>query len=93
MNANVFIADADDNFFQVNCNDFNIQTKKIATVNDICDSMKMQLLVLVEWAKYIPTFCDLKLDDQVKNFYVSCAAFLPPVFNIMYALETVERIS
>ncbi|CAL8100863.1 unnamed protein product [Orchesella dallaii] len=42
-----------------------IRSKKIATVNDICDSMKMQLLVLVEWAKYIPTFCDLRLDDQV----------------------------
>lgn len=42
-----------------------IRAKKIATVNDICDSMKMQLLVLVEWAKFIPTFCDLRLDDQV----------------------------
>lgn len=28
--------------------------------------MKQQLLVLVEWAKYIPAFCDLPLDDQVE---------------------------
>lgn len=28
--------------------------------------MKQQLLVLVEWAKYIPAFCDLPLDDQVR---------------------------
>ncbi|XP_069489674.1 hepatocyte nuclear factor 4-beta-like [Ambystoma mexicanum] len=40
-------------------------TKKIATINDVCESMKQQLLVLVEWAKYIPAFCELPLDDQV----------------------------
>lgn len=28
--------------------------------------MKEQLLVLVEWAKYIPAFCELPLDDQVR---------------------------
>lgn len=28
--------------------------------------MKQQLLVLVEWAKYIPAFCELPLDDQVE---------------------------
>ncbi|NXU62254.1 HNF4B factor, partial [Horornis vulcanius] len=38
---------------------------KIATINDVCESMKQQLLVLVEWAKYIPAFCELPLDDQV----------------------------
>jgi hypothetical protein len=27
--------------------------------------MRQQLLVLVEWAKYIPNFCQLSLDDQV----------------------------
>jgi len=53
-----------------------IRSKKIATVNDICDSMKMQLLVLVEWAKYIPTFCDLRLDDQV--------SFLITVLKVLY---------
>lgn len=36
-----------------------------ATSNDIVESMKQQLLVLVEWAKYIPVFCELPLDDQV----------------------------
>ncbi|KAJ7311879.1 hypothetical protein JRQ81_006194 [Phrynocephalus forsythii] len=39
--------------------------QKIATINDVCESMKQQLLVLVEWAKYIPAFCELPLDDQV----------------------------
>ena len=29
--------------------------------------MKEQLLVLVEWAKYIPAFCELPLDDQVRE--------------------------
>uniref|UniRef100_A0A8C6YFA7 NR LBD domain-containing protein n=1 Tax=Naja naja TaxID=35670 RepID=A0A8C6YFA7_NAJNA len=42
-----------------------IAMKKIATINDVCESMKQQLLVLVEWAKCIPVFCELPLDDQV----------------------------
>ena len=44
----------------------DIRTKKIANITDVCESMKQQLLVLVEWAKYIPAFCDLPLDDQVR---------------------------
>ncbi|XP_019383366.1 PREDICTED: hepatocyte nuclear factor 4-gamma isoform X1 [Gavialis gangeticus] len=43
----------------------DISVKKIATIGDVCESMKQQLLVLVEWAKYIPAFCELPLDDQV----------------------------
>uniref|UniRef100_G3NCW1 Hepatocyte nuclear factor 4, gamma n=1 Tax=Gasterosteus aculeatus aculeatus TaxID=481459 RepID=G3NCW1_GASAC len=39
--------------------------QKPATVGDACDSMRQQLLVLVEWAKYIPAFGELPLDDQV----------------------------
>ncbi|XP_047131438.1 hepatocyte nuclear factor 4-alpha isoform X2 [Hydra vulgaris] len=41
------------------------KTGREATSHDIVESMKQQLLVLVEWAKYIPVFCDLPLDDQV----------------------------
>uniref|UniRef100_A0AAR2LK33 Hepatocyte nuclear factor 4, alpha n=1 Tax=Pygocentrus nattereri TaxID=42514 RepID=A0AAR2LK33_PYGNA len=37
----------------------DIRTKKMATITDVCESMKQQLLVLVEWAKYIPAFCFL----------------------------------
>ncbi|KFQ42424.1 Hepatocyte nuclear factor 4-beta, partial [Nestor notabilis] len=43
----------------------DIAMKKVATINDVSESMKQQLLVLVEWAKYIPAFCELPLDDQV----------------------------
>ncbi|XP_078543253.1 hepatocyte nuclear factor 4-gamma isoform X1 [Lissotriton helveticus] len=43
----------------------DINVKKIAGLGDVCESMKQQLLVLVEWAKYIPAFCELPLDDQV----------------------------
>ncbi|KAI4538523.1 hypothetical protein MG293_011926 [Ovis ammon polii] len=42
----------------------DIRAKKIASIADVCESMKEQLLVLVEWAKYIPAFCELPLDDQ-----------------------------
>ncbi|KAG8009390.1 Hepatocyte nuclear factor 4-alpha [Nibea albiflora] len=43
----------------------DISEQKTATVGDVCDSMRQQLLVLVEWAKYIPAFGELPLDDQV----------------------------
>ncbi|XP_029447363.1 hepatocyte nuclear factor 4-gamma [Rhinatrema bivittatum] len=43
----------------------DIKVKKTASISDVSESMKQQLLVLVEWAKYIPAFCELPLDDQV----------------------------
>lgn len=43
----------------------NLQSKKLANINDVCDSMKQQLLILVEWAKCIPAFTELNIDDQV----------------------------
>ncbi|XP_029004971.1 hepatocyte nuclear factor 4-gamma isoform X2 [Betta splendens] len=43
----------------------DVPEQKSATVGDVCDSMRQQLLVLVEWAKYIPAFGELPLDDQV----------------------------
>jgi hypothetical protein len=46
-------------------NDYNLSNKQIANINDVCESMKQQLLILVEWAKYIPAFIELPLDDQV----------------------------
>ncbi|RWS27981.1 hepatocyte nuclear factor 4-gamma-like protein [Leptotrombidium deliense] len=45
--------------------DTSIATKKMAAIGDVCESMKQQLLVLVEWAKCIPSFTELNLDDQV----------------------------
>ncbi|XP_068620734.1 hepatocyte nuclear factor 4-gamma isoform X2 [Battus philenor] len=48
-----------------NVTDAEINNRKLANINDVCDSIKQQLLILVEWAKYIPAFTDLHLDDQV----------------------------
>ena len=45
--------------------DHEIANKQLASIADIGDSMKQQLLILVDWAKYIPCFGDLSLDDQV----------------------------
>ncbi|XP_017491381.1 PREDICTED: hepatocyte nuclear factor 4-gamma-like, partial [Rhagoletis zephyria] len=45
--------------------DNNFQSKKIANIDDIGNSMKQQLLILVEWAKCIPAFTELAIDDQV----------------------------
>lgn len=44
---------------------FDLSHKRVATVEDVVESMSKQLLILVEWAKFIPVFCDLSLDDQV----------------------------
>lgn len=46
------------------CDD--LANKQLASINDVCESMKQQLLILVEWAKHIPAFNDLQLDDQVR---------------------------
>lgn len=48
-------------------NDYDLSNKQLASINDVCDSMKQQLLILVEWAKYIPAFTELQLDDQVSG--------------------------
>ncbi|KAG8200733.1 hypothetical protein JTE90_022341 [Oedothorax gibbosus] len=45
--------------------DGDISSKKVANIADVCESMKQQLLILVDWAKYIPQFGELQLDDQV----------------------------
>lgn len=46
-------------------NDNDLSNKQYASIHDVCDSMKQQLLILVEWAKSIPAFAELQLDDQV----------------------------
>ena len=47
--------------------DYDISTKRLANIPDIGESMKQQLLILVEWAKHIPAFSELILDDQVQH--------------------------
>ncbi|KAM7282847.1 putative zinc finger, C4 type [Ixodes scapularis] len=46
-------------------NDFNISNKKVANISDVCESMKQQLLILVDWAKSVPSFTELSIEDQV----------------------------
>lgn len=43
---------------------------RLATISDLSESIKQQLLLLVEWAKLLPPFYDLPLDDQV-NFFLT----------------------
>uniref|UniRef100_A0A3Q0QTU0 Hepatic nuclear factor 4, beta n=1 Tax=Amphilophus citrinellus TaxID=61819 RepID=A0A3Q0QTU0_AMPCI len=43
----------------------DIAAKKTAGVGEVFESMKQQLLLLVEWAKHIPEFCSLPVDDRV----------------------------
>ncbi|KAG8437535.1 hypothetical protein GDO86_008300 [Hymenochirus boettgeri] len=57
-------------------NSADIAMKKVASISDVCESMKQQLLLLVEWAKYIPAFCELPLDDQVALLRAHAGAHL-----------------
>lgn len=43
----------------------DIASKQTASVDDVCESTKEQLVVLVEWAKCIPSFLELNIEDQV----------------------------
>lgn len=45
----------------------DITAKKTAGVGEVFESMKQQLLLLVEWAKHIPEFCSLPVDDRVQR--------------------------
>lgn len=56
-------------------NDNDLSNKQFASIHDVCDSMKQQLLILVEWAKSIPNFAELQLDDQV-SFCGNCIGIL-----------------
>ena len=65
-------------------NDYDLSNRQLASINDVCDSMKQQLLILVEWAKYIPAFTELQLDDQVCLIsFISAIIidFFPPKVN------------
>lgn len=55
--------------------DVDLSTKQIANISDVCESMKQQLLYLVEWAKCIPVFSELSLDDQVRIFSTETMKF------------------
>jgi hypothetical protein len=46
----------------------DITGKKMASLDDVIESMKYQLELLVDWAKFIPCFGELPLDDQVLVF-------------------------
>ncbi|XP_037555405.1 hepatocyte nuclear factor 4-gamma-like isoform X2 [Dermacentor silvarum] len=45
--------------------EYNITNKKVANIGDVCESMKQQLLILVDWAKSVPSFTELSIEDQV----------------------------
>lgn len=59
----------------------DLANKQLASINDVCESMKQQLLILVEWAKHIPAFNDLQLDDQVCGSWIHSAFW---IVNILF---------
>ncbi|XP_065340197.1 hepatocyte nuclear factor 4-gamma isoform X2 [Cloeon dipterum] len=50
---------------EINCAENEISNRKVADITDVCESMKQQLMTLVHWAKVIPAFTELTLDDQM----------------------------
>lgn len=70
----------------------DINTKKTAGVGDVFQSMKQQLLLLVEWAKHIPEFCSLPIDDRVWSRHnvwtiYFCFFFTLPFFRFFFFLH------
>ena len=53
--------------WQVGARETDVADRRVATHADVFDSMKQQLLILVEWAKCIPAFLQLCLEDQVST--------------------------
>ena len=51
--------------WQAGSRETDVADRRVATHADVFDSMKQQLLILVEWAKCIPAFLQLCLEDQV----------------------------
>ena len=46
--------------------DVSVTSKQPATtLDDVADAVRQQLLILIEWAKYLPNFYQFGLDDQV----------------------------
>lgn len=72
----------------------NINAKKIANVGDVCESMKEQLLLLVEWAKRIPEFSELSVDDRV-GLHLNLDLFdhLLLIFCLMWAIRASRCLS
>lgn len=66
--------------------EYDVSNKQLASIADIGDSMKQQLLILVEWAKHIPAFSELSLDDQVILSY-------PSKNNLLRVLNTLFEMS
>lgn len=42
----------------------DLSTKETADVNEICTSMKQQIIRMFEWAKNIPAFSEFSITDQ-----------------------------
>ncbi|CAH0389201.1 unnamed protein product [Bemisia tabaci] len=53
------------NTLTVESDEVDMSFKRVANVVDICDSMRQQLINLVEWSKHIEAFRQLVFDDQV----------------------------
>lgn len=66
----------------------DLANKQLASINDVCESMKQQLLILVEWAKHIPAFNELQLDDQVCSKYIFVGFFSPQVITLSVSFRS-----
>ncbi|KAF5402949.1 hypothetical protein PHET_03514 [Paragonimus heterotremus] len=58
-----------------------MDTNRLADVADICDSIKTQLIFLIEWAKNLPSFGMLTMNDQVMIVFVMNPAMFKSVYS------------
>ncbi|KJH52759.1 Ligand-binding domain of nuclear hormone receptor [Dictyocaulus viviparus] len=63
---------------------WRIEDDRWATLNDVGKSIHQQLVLLVEWAKSLPQFAGLTLDDQAMTFIILYTEFL---FTLLYRIR------
>ena len=60
---------------------------RVASPDDVNMAMRQQLLVLVDWAKHIPAFSKLNMEDQVSKRIRNSLCHLEhrmPIFNLLH---------
>ncbi|ESN99036.1 hypothetical protein HELRODRAFT_67417 [Helobdella robusta] len=63
--ATLYNADAATKSMLTQITTSDITRKALANVGDICESMKQQVMKMIDWAKLIPPFNEMDTDDKV----------------------------
>ena len=59
---------------------------KVAAKSDVVESMKQQLIALVDWAQYIPAFNNFAIEDRVSYCIATLTLNLPCLSCVIHLL-------